>query len=591
MNRVSIWNVKTRQTTAEHDFIGRLGTVRFSADGGYLLVSGTKGNEPAFVAYGVADPKRVRWEQNLSPGLGSPVPSLDGNLLAVVGKDGGVRVWDRGQRQTIFAWTPHHPNTRPEFPGPDPSPMSTSVAFAPDGRTLATARGDQIRIWQLATDPTTVQPKVAPRGPIEKLQGTWTSMSIGPLQTRVTIRGNHFALRRIPKGANPDGLAPSPEFVGDMLDETTGDPPARFRIEDSKVSTSLQAIYRVEGDTLFLCVRKGKGSEYSTKFATNPATGDELFVLKRAEVPVILDLPWTDGPGADAIDHWPTFSPDGRYVLVSNTGGDRPTAAVWEAETGKRVAVIPAGGYAIFLPDSRHVLATGPDSRLVLWDLVADKEVRKFEKHAASGNTLSVSVDGTRAVSGDEGKTFVLWDVATGRPLAEFQSLHEGRFTVSISPDGKRIATVGLKDRQAILWEVENRRVIWAWKGTRRLFGPIAWLPEGRNFVTTVDADGAVVKFDERTAEPQVLFKAPPTKEVWNLSPDGRVALVHDDPASMRVVDLRGHGDLGRVTLPAPASGWMAVSPDGRLGVAKAAPAVAGGRVYVFRLPAAAPKK
>ena len=74
---------------------------------------------------------------------------------------------------------------------------------------------------------------------------------------------------------------PRPEFVGDMLDETTSEPPARFRIEDSKVSTALLAIYRVEGDKLFLCIRKGKGDDYPTKFATNPEMGDELVVLKR----------------------------------------------------------------------------------------------------------------------------------------------------------------------------------------------------------------------------------------------------------------------------------------------------------------------
>jgi serine/threonine protein kinase/WD40 repeat protein len=287
--RISVLDAKTRETLGRRELPGRLWrAVHLSGDGRRLFVGGTAVNKRAFAVLSLPGCAEIEQDADLPdadlPGAGLPVPSPDGTLLALVRKDGDVQIWDRGRKRIIFAWTPH-PYAQPEFApkGPKAPPMRTRVAFAPDGRTLATARGSEIRIWDLTAGPATPLPQVAPRVEFDKLQGTWNSMSLGPGHTRVTIQGTHFALRRIPKGAEPRAKEPDPELFGEMIGTTTGDPPARFQIEDSKLSTPLVAIYRIEGDTLFLCLRKGeKGHEYPTKFATNPATGDELLVLKKA---------------------------------------------------------------------------------------------------------------------------------------------------------------------------------------------------------------------------------------------------------------------------------------------------------------------
>lgn len=297
---------------------------------------------------------------------------------------------------------------------------------------------------------------------------------------------------------------------------------------------------------------------------------------------IIHKLRW---PSDDAIVFWPTFSPDGKYFLASSADAS-PTTVVWETVTGKLVTIIPAGLYAVFMPDNRHVLATGRDSRLALWDIVSDKEIRKFEPHSASANTLSVSADGTRAVSSDDTKTFVVWDVAKGKPFAELQSLHEGKFTVRISPDGKRIATVGLKDRQAMLWEVDNKRVIWAWKSKDKgLYGPITWLPDGRNFVTAVDSEGSIVRFDEGADAPKWLWESSRDK-VWAISPDGGKALMRNSDGRVHGQELSTNRNLGTVTLPRDVRAYMAISPDGKYGVVTAPSSATKGpaRVYMFRL-------
>jgi hypothetical protein len=201
-------------------------------------------------------------------------------------------------------------------------------------------------------------------------------------------------------------------------------------------------------------------------------------------------------------------------------------------------------------------------------------------------------------VSADREKTIVLWDVPTGRPLAEMEALHEGGFTACISPDGKRIATVGLKDHQALLWEADNKRVIWAWRSKRNLYGPITWLPDGRNFVTAVEQEGAgIVRFDEGADAPKWLWEAP-SDGVFGVSPDGRLALLQVGMGPVRAYDLGTGREFGEIALPTRewagmalptrVSGPMAVSPDARYGVAAAD---SPPRLYVFRLPDPPAKK
>jgi len=61
-----------------------------------------------------------------------------------------------------------------------------------------------------------------------------------------------------------------------------------------------------------------------------------------------------------------------------------------------------------FTPDGKHVLSANEDSGLRWWDAATGAEVPAFETDD-SINTLAVSADGRRAVSGDAKGTVRLW--------------------------------------------------------------------------------------------------------------------------------------------------------------------------------------
>ena len=280
---------------------------------------------------------------------------------------------------------------------------------------------------------------------------------------------------------------------------------------------------------------------------------------------LIHNLRW---PGGNMFLDYTIFSPDGKYFLV---GGEH-TSAVWETATAKLMTTFDVLPGAVFLPDNRHVLAASGNERLVLWDVVGDKEVRQFERHNASEGYLSVSADGKRGLSWKR-DIAVLWDVETGKPLVEYRPKHDGLgFIAKLAPDGKAIATVGVNDRTARLWDADQKKEIKSWKVEgNAVYGVITFLPDGRSFVTQADyGGGRIVRFDMKSD------KSAPVADVQyegaaGVSPNGRFALLHDGKTAVRGHDLVTGLDLGRVILPSDVRGSIGISPDGRDGAARPA--------------------
>jgi uncharacterized protein (TIGR03067 family) len=281
--RVSVRDANTHDLVARRE-LARLSeaAVHFSADGERLFVCGMTGlHNREFIVLGLPECKEIERDADLPAGNRLPIPSPDGMLLALVGIDEDLQIWDRIRKKATLPsrWFPHPNREGTPIPskGPKSMPNRLNVTFAPDGRTLATARGNQIRVWDLA-------PAAPAAGPTDsKLQGTWQSMALTATSTRVTVDRGVFTLRRVPKGEVMAPARPAPaEVEGTAWFDPAPDSPHRFQVVDNRGNTLVLGIYRLEGDTLFLCVRKtSKAGDYPTSFATNPATATEFLVLKK----------------------------------------------------------------------------------------------------------------------------------------------------------------------------------------------------------------------------------------------------------------------------------------------------------------------
>ena len=94
-----------------------------------------------------------------------------------------------------------------------------------------------------------------------------------------------------------------------------------------------------------------------------------------------------------------------------------------------------------------------------VWKYIPEKNeftvLGAFEKHLGEINTVAISEDGRRAVSGGDDKIINLWEAVTLKPIRTFQGHTGGVTSVGFSSDGKLLVSAG-EDGTVRLWETTD---------------------------------------------------------------------------------------------------------------------------------------
>jgi WD40 repeat protein/serine/threonine protein kinase len=166
-----------------------------------------------------------------------------------------------------------------------------------------------------------------------------------------------------------------------------------------------------------------------------------------------------------------SLSSDGRFAISASEDG---TLRLWELSTGSSRILSGHSGpvWAVCLSANNHyVLSGSEDKELKLWKVAIDEVgelrqqwstntdqcVRTFKGHADAVNSVSLSTDGSLAISGSLDKTLKLWDVATGRSLRTFKGHKRGMGSVDLSTDARYALS---SDGTMRLWDVESGRCL-----------------------------------------------------------------------------------------------------------------------------------
>jgi eukaryotic-like serine/threonine-protein kinase len=479
--------------------------------------------------------------RDVEMGFGSGVYAMaigpDGRILATAQERGPTHVdlWDVASGQPIIRLEGHRATVK-------------CVAFAPDGRTIASAGDDlTIRLW-------------APTGG----------------RTIATLAGHTAAVDAL--AFSPDGKLLASQSLDNSVriwELATGREVRQYDVSrQESYNCGVSLAFSPDGKYLAAARSDGLVNVWDV------ITGAQIRTLSGHRGPV----------------NSVAFLGERRVVTTS----DDRTVKLWDLATGESVLTLRGHSSGVIglacRPDGSQLATTGLDGACV-WDTsgpvaparpdaanLGDRVTPRAAPttpsllsrsvllgHQAQINRIAYAADGHTLVTVSDDKTIRLWETGTGRPRAVLSGHRAPVTSVAFAPDGRTFAT-GEGDWQRPhepadlkLWDVVSGACIATWNGHQRPIWSLVFSRDGRTLASG-SSDGLVKLWETSNhAERAVLnFGTGEWVRGLAITPDGktlasshqRVVRLWDVARRQPVADLKGHTE--EITA-------MAISPDGTI--------------------------
>jgi WD40 repeat protein len=473
---IQLWDLKLRREVAIHRGPSEWSrAVAFSPDG-HLLARGTNRFEahPAGVIR-LWDPAGQREIATLRGQAGSmprgstgPIQSVafspDGKTLATGWDDNNVRLWDVASRREVALLRKHTEGV-------------TAVAFSPDGKTLASGGGDgTVLLWNSATH----QEITSLRGH----KGVVYAVAFSPNGKILASGSDDMTVRLWGTAPSPDAevlhghtdkisaAALSPD--GKML--ATGGDDGTIGLWDT---TARRQIASVVGHK-FSVMSVAFSPDGKTLASTDDSGGMKLWSVAARRVLATLKGHNNSATGV-------AFSADGK--ILASCGWFDCKLKFWEVATGHEIASHTDGNRLRCLgvsPDHK-LLVTGAwdrDHNVTVWNFATRKVVATLLGHTQPVKCIAFSPDGRLMATASNDATVRLWDTATWKGIGRPLQGHAFKIaSVAFSPDGKTLAT-GSHDTTVKLWSLTMREEVATLRGHTLPVQAVAFLPDGNTLVT-----------------------------------------------------------------------------------------------------------
>ncbi|BCL37395.1 hypothetical protein NSMS1_38420 [Nostoc sp. MS1] len=277
----------------------------------------------------------------------------------------------------------------------------SSVAFSPDGQTLASGSGDEtIKIWNVSTG---------------RLLQTLTGHSKYVSSVAFSPDGQTLA-----SGSQDKTIKLWNLTTGKLLQSLT----------DHSHSVN-SVVFSPDGHTV------ASGSYDNTIKIWNVSTGSLLQSFS----------------GHSNWVRYVAFSPNGQTLA---SGSDDNTVKLWDVNRGNLLQTLTGHSnwvrYVAFSPDGQTLASGSQDETIKLWNVTTGKLLQSLTDHSHSVNSVAFSPDGHTIASGSGDKSIKIWNVTTGELLQTLTAHSRWVTSVIYSPDGQTLAS-GSDDGTIKIWQ------------------------------------------------------------------------------------------------------------------------------------------
>jgi len=170
------------------------------------------------------------------------------------------------------------------------------------------------------------------------------------------------------------------------------------------------------------------------------------------------------------------------------------TIRIWDLEKAECVRVIEeCMDYVKTVVSScgKKIISYGGDKTIRLWDLETGECIKILEGHEDYIQEITITHNGSVAISSSVDKTIRLWDLEKGECIKVLNGHKSSVQSVLITPDEKKIIS-GDKAGEMRVWDIESEECLYILESHYFFNSPFAFTPDGEKLIS-IDRNNNII--------------------------------------------------------------------------------------------------